>query len=61
MKPQPARTDWKATNPNYKTQPTQRHTDGSISRDGGVVADQANTLREWYRSAKVKSYVDPEE
>ncbi|WP_440984930.1 hypothetical protein ACQHIH_16090 [Xanthomonas sontii] len=50
------RPDWKATNPNYKTQPTQRHADGSISRDGGVVADQVNTLREWYRIRGVKSY-----
>lgn len=56
MKPQPARPDWRKTNPQYKTSPTQRHADGSISQDGGVRADQLNSLREWYALAKVKSY-----
>lgn len=56
MKPKPERPDWKATNPNYQAQPTQRHADGSISQDGGVRADQLHTLREWYRIRGVKSY-----
>ncbi len=42
--------------PELKTQPTQRHADGSISLDGGVVADQVNTLREWYALNNIKSY-----
>jgi hypothetical protein len=56
MKPQPKRADWRKTNPGYKPSPTQRNPDGSISQDGGVLADQLNSLREWYRLAKVKSY-----
>lgn len=51
------RPDWKATNPAYKPSPTQRNPDGSISQDGGVRADQALTLAEWYRLRGVKSYV----
>ncbi|XTQ92577.1 hypothetical protein ACQR5W_11700 [Xanthomonas sacchari] len=56
MKPKPERPDWKATNPNYKTQPTQRHADGSISQDGGTRSDQLHTLREWYALNNIKSY-----
>ncbi len=57
MKPQPKRPDWRKTNPQYKPSPTQRHADGSVSQDGGVRADQAMTLAEWYRINGVKSYV----
>jgi hypothetical protein len=57
MKPQPKRADWRKTNPGYKPSPTQRNPDGSISQDGGVRADQLNSLREWYRLNNVKSYV----
>ncbi len=56
MKPQPTRPDWRKTNPQYKTTPTQRHADGSVSRDGGVVVDQLNSLREWYRLNNIKTY-----
>ncbi len=50
------RPDWRKTNPQYKPSPTQRHADGSISQDGGVRADQAMTIKEWYRLMGVKSY-----
>lgn len=57
MKRQPARPDWRKTNPQYTPSPTQRHADGSVSIDGGALADQIFTLRDWYRLNNVKSYV----
>ncbi len=56
MKPKPSRPDWRTTNPQYRPSKTQRHADGSISRDGGVVADQLNSLRQWYALNNVKTY-----